>query len=776
MSNNVYPLNRPALPEAGRNQNFDSFVCSMKELAEQNAIDWEIPLDERGVALPGTAWDLRNIAKDGRPTSAVLRTFSLFPEGLDALAARDPSAPRRVDGPMSAEWQDFLKALVLEYLLVRKKSIAFVLAIGPAIRFLAAIANKEPWQVTAEDVQLTSELSDARQPSKGMSIVLQGLMTTVVDRLHLADACPLMGLVKRSKNQSEKRSKLYLAQDKLAKELAERKAEHKLPEQRAFWELVRIVFTETPKTLNDALRFAMVKVLLFMGLRVNEVALLPLDWRRTRTYLDDKGRPAGESGGISEALMVRHFAEKQGTQALYETTQFVPELLREELERTLQHVEALTAPLRATLKAQYEMQRLFPMYEPDQLVDAVEMYVRLTGNPVWAKSPSAATLACVDRYRQSWDTTELDALREHLGEATELSAAVSRYFSPENRELGLVLRDRDGNPATGRGVKGKFLRISEVEAFIHQCVPTKVPDLAPFTLDNGAKLAPWEMLFLLPKRAVGAGRGETILDPTMTFSVGVADPALLQATLGDENRGTQSLFHTYGQTDEDRKLKVKSHSLRHLQNSELFRLGIADTIITKRFNRRSVAQSYEYDHRSLAEEMDQLELPDAWTEYLGDSKALTVAKLVLAGRAEGPIVREFRRIQAEEGDEAALTFLAAEADGFHATPYGYCLNSFTVDPCPKHLECFSGCRHLSATNLPENRRNIIQLHGRLKAALEAAQARPAGTIGRDNQIAHATERLKGVEVLLSTKAGEQVFPDGPDLSKPDQRRSVLSGT
>lgn len=776
MPNSVYPLSRPAPPDSGRNQNFDTFIESMKELANLNAVDWEIPLDARGVALKGMAWDLRSIVNDGRPKAAVLRTFSLFPQALDAMHMRNPGVPRRADGPISREWQDFLKALVLEYLLVRKNGIAFVTAAATAVRALAAVADKAPWQITAEDVQLASDLADARQPSKGTSIVLQGLVSTVVDRLHLADACPLMGLVKRSTLNAARRSKLYLAQDALAKTLSERKAEEKLPEQRAFWELVRIVFTESPKTLNDALRFAMVKVLLFTGMRVGEVALLPLDWKRTRTYLDQKGRLAGESGGISEALLVRHFAEKQGTQALYETTQFVPEMFRDELERALMKVEALTAPLRATLKAQYETGRLFPMYRPDQLVGAVEMYVRLTGNPMWAKQPSDEALACVERYRQTWDPEELAGLRAALQGKNELSGAVSRYFSPEKRARGLTLRDQAGDLNPGWGVKRKFLRISDVEAFVQAAVPTKVPDLSPFTLDNGSKLAPWEMLFLLPKRAVAAGRGETILDPTMTFAVGVVDEVHLQNTLGDENRGTQSLFHIYGQSEDDRKLKLLSHSFRHLQNSELFRLGIADTIITKRFNRRSVAQSYEYDHRSLAEEMDQLELPDAWAEFLGDSKALTVAKLVRAGRAEGPIVREFRRIQAEEGDEAALTFLAAEADGFHATPYGYCLNSFTVDPCPKHLECFSGCRHLSATNLPENHRNIIQLHDKMKAALDAALARPAGTIGRDNQIAHATERIKGLEALLSTQAGEQVFPGGSDLSKPNQRRSVLSGT
>ncbi len=748
----------------------------MRNLAIQTNIEWEITLDDGGVALKDEAWDLRRIVNDGRPKTAVLRTFSLFPEAIEALAIRNPEAPMREGGPVSKEWQDFIKAVVLEYLLVRKKSIPFINALATAIRFLAVVANTPPWRVTAENVQLTCEIADERQPSKGTSIVLQGMVTTVVDRFHLFDACPLMGLVKRSKNSGERRSKFFLAQDALAKDLAERKAEQKLPEQRAFWELVRIVFTETPETLNDALRFAMVKVLIFTGLRVGEVALLPLNWKRTRTYLDSKGKPAGDSGGFSESLMLRHFAEKQGTTDLYETTQFVPEIFSEELERTLAQVAMITAPLRATLKNQYESDRLFPMYKPDALVDAIEMYVRLTGNPLWGKETSVEVAACIEKYQESWSPDALRDVQDLQRGITDLAARVSRFFSPENRAKGLVLREKDGTPNIGRGVRGKFLRVSDVEAYVREHVPTKLPDLKDFRLDNGSKMAPWEMLFLLPKRAVGAGRGDSVLDPNMTYAVGVADEVLLQAALGDISRQGQSLFAIYGKTDEDRQLKILSHSFRHLQNTELFRLGLADTIITKRFNRRSVAQSYEYDHRSLAEEMDQLELPDAWADYLGDSKAATVAKMVHAGRAQGPIVREFQRILKEEGDEAALAFLAAEADGFHATPYGHCLNSFTVDPCPKHLECFSGCRHLSATDLPENRRNLLALHGKLKLAMETVMARPASTVGRDNQIAHAKVRLEGVEKLLSTAAGDKVFPDGLDLSKPVERRSVLSGT
>lgn len=218
---------------------------------------------------------------------------------------------------------------------------------------------------------------------------------------------------------------------------------------------------------------------------------------------------------------------------------------------------------------------------------------------------------------------------------------------------------------------------------------------------------------------------------------------------------------------------LTSHTLRHLQNSELFRLGVADTIISKRFNRRSVVQSYEYDHRSLAEDLNQLELPAGVEAALGE-KASAVAKMIQMGKAKGPIVSAYKHVQETEGDAAAFEYLKAEADGFHATPYGHCLNSFTVDPCPKHLECFSGCRHLSATNLDENRAHLRTLELKLIAALEMAEEKPSNSIGRTNQIEHARTRLHGVRTLLSAREGDILFPDGPDLSKP-RKAGVMDG-
>jgi hypothetical protein len=310
------------------------------------------------------------------------------------------------------------------------------------------------------------------------------------------------------------------------------------------------------------------------------------------------------------------------------------------------------------------------------------------------------------------------------------------------------------------------LHIGELEDHIRKTTPTKISDMLSISADSGS-IQPWELLFVHPKRSLSEERNDGLCDITRYIAVSRPDPTLIGVALGDSNQRS-SLFAQYGATEEDKELQLESHKLRHLQTTELYRLGIADTIISKRYNRRSVSQSYEYDHRSLAEELEQISISEEAELMLGE-KATTVAKMIKGGKANGPIVDAFFRIQATEGEDAAYEYLRVEADGFHATPYGHCLNSFTVDPCPKHLECFSGCRHLSATNLPENRQNLIRLQGKFKSAIETIRARPSASIGWKNQLEHAEKRLSGVQALLATPAGQLVFPNGADFSLPASR-------
>jgi hypothetical protein len=768
------------------NPHYSAFIDLGKRLAHGKGLSWEMPLDETGAACDGVGWNLTLAVGDVPPPTHYLRDL-----GTDAKALALVNAERGGRGltllprrPLSPAWQDLIKAAAAEQLLFKRNTTGHVMQnVVRPLRVVATCVEKDPWQLSVDDLRNAIRIGAAIQASRKLGDLVIGVVKMILDAQHLCDAGPLYSslAVPRMKSKSAIKAKHIWSQEKLRADLEARKRGERLPERRAFWELARIVITEKPRTFMDDLRFAAVRTMIVTGMRAGEAALLPVDWKRERAYLDAKGRPAGESRGISTSLMVRHFAEKQQDDALdsrilRENTQPVPDMFRALLTETLDHVAKLTDPLRATLKLQCETGRLLPWYPADSIVPVLEVYTRMTGNPFWLDIEQELF---IERYRDSFDPVVLDELqgyqleRRRSGEV-RLTMAVYVFGNrlvKAMRDGRTGMRFRHANGSSVSHVERMkwheaHLHVGELEEHIRLETPTKVPDTAPLPLASGV-VQPWEFLFLQPKRSLAEERNEGLCDVTRYLAVNRPDPTFIGQALGDA-KNLPSLFEKYGQTDEDRGLKIESHMLRHLQNTELFRLGVADTIISKRFNRRSVAQSYEYDHRSLAEDLDQIEIPQDIEIMLGE-KTATVAKLIQGGKANGPIVDAFRRIQATEGDTAAYAYLRAEAGGFHATPYGHCLNSFTVDPCPKHLECFADCRHLSASDLPEHRQNLIRLEGKFKLAIESIKARPSTSIGWKNQLDHAEKRLAGVQKLLATPTGEHPFPDGVDLSLTRQR-------
>jgi hypothetical protein len=627
--------------------------------------------------------------------------------------------------------------------------------------------------LTTDDVVLAFETAKKVQPSGKLADLVFSVIHDILDPNHLSNNGPLGPALTRIKWHRARRARFTKSVDQFRSDLETRKHAERLPDRRAFWEFVRILFNKKPRSLLDFLRFAQGKILLFTGLRRNEVAMLPVDWKRFRDFYDVQGRSAGEFGGYSRSLMLRHFAEKQRNMnaermALFESAQDVPALFEEALTSTLDRVVASTAPLRKTLRRQVETGRILASFKESDLVLAVELYIYLTGNPLILEGFQIQPY--VDRYHSDFDPSIFDELwRAQIAQLGHgrLNPSVYMYF---NRFHGAPFRANDGCIWTGpKRWDSIYLRVGEVETFIANDLETKLSDTTPIALSNG-ELAPWEFLFLMPKRSLTDGRNEGLCDVSRYFAVGRMDAGMITGWLCLSR--ASNVFSTYGQTDEDKNLGLNPHSLRHLQNTELFRLGLADTIISKRYNRRSLAESYEYDHRSLAEELNHIELPLEVEMGLGE-KASTVARMIKGEKGKGPIVEAFLKIQRAEGEHAAFEYLRAEADGFHSTPYGYCVNSFTVNPCPTHLECFNGCRHLLATNLPENRHNLVQLETRFRVAVQTIEARKSSSIGRDNQLQHARSRLAAVQKILATPAGEQVFPEGQDLSRPKTCRSVL---
>jgi hypothetical protein len=762
------------------NPHYKSFIELGKSLALSKGLNWNFAIDGDGYAVDDAGWNLTACVGDVPPPAYYLRDLGTDSKTINVINAERAASdlvPLH-QRALSSAWQDFIKAAVIEQLLVKRNSTGYVYqSIARPLRVMGTCVEKEPWELTLDDLQHAIRTAKAVQASGKLGDLLAGLVKVILDTNHLCDAGQMYGLLGVQRVQvTSVRSRQTMSEDELRSKLEHRKRAERLPSRRAFWELVRIVMTEHPKSFMDELRFAATRTMIITGLRAGEATLLPFDWKRERTYVDAKGQAAGKVGGFSSALMLRHFAEKQqeeesDSRILRENTQPVPEMFRALLTETLERAAYITAPLRETLKLQCQTGRLLPWFRENEVVPFTDLYTRLSGNPFWLDIERDSF---INEYRKNFDPAILGELHKfqaerYLGSVRKLDMAIYVFGNRlqkqmRTNETSLRFRTSTGIPihdGARMSWSDTYLNVGELEDHIRKTTPSKMPDTLPMTADSG-EIQPWQLLFLHPKRSLAEERNDGLCDVTRYFSISRPDSRLVGVGLGDHDK-IPSLFERYGATKEDQELRLESHMLRHLQNTELFRLGVADTIISKRYNRRSVAQSYEYDHRSLAEELEQISIPEEVELLLGE-KATTVAKMIKGGKASGPIVEAFVRIQAKDGDAAAYEYLRVEADGFHATPYGHCLNSFTVDPCPKHLECFANCRHLSVTDLPENKVNLIRLESKFKAAIETIKTRPSTSIGWKNQLQHAEERLAGVRRLLDTPNGERAFPDGVDLS------------
>jgi hypothetical protein len=147
---------------------------------------------------------------------------------------------------------------------------------------------------------------------------------------------------------------------------------------------------------------------------------------------------------------MRHFAEKQritykDSNVLFETTQFVPESFQQPLIDALDQALAATAPLRMTLKRQIETGRILPTFKHSDLVNALELYTYLTGNPFVLKTEKNERQRWVDRYQQKFDASIFDDLRAQqmagIKRRRQLELAVYVYF---RRLQGIAFRTAMG--------------------------------------------------------------------------------------------------------------------------------------------------------------------------------------------------------------------------------------------------------------------------------------------------------------------------------------------
>ena len=501
------------------NDCYKSFIATAKELAAANGLRWDPPCDATGKILnEADRWDLMCLRGLPSPPNAFLAHLGYPESGLAALnlIRADRSLQPIQQKRMPTHWRDFHQAVIIHELLVKKNKPKSSFSVDQASRLLAMCADGTvPWRIDSEIVQLAYNAALRVEDSGKSAITLASLIKGTFDSLCLADRFPLARfcIPYNEKHYKERQAQVemqkdlsrnYLRVDSIRKNLNDRKRDSRLPDERAFWELVRIVFTETPLTFADAINFAQVKVAIVTGFRVGEIVSIPADWERWREYFDARGQPAGQRGGISRSLMIRNFAEKQANDegndgvVLFEAVQHVPPMFENLILETLSDVARLTQPMRENLKRQIETGRFLPDFDPDDLVHAGEMYTRLTGSPKVSREPIPRHF--IDEYQKNFDQSVLEQIRDHqLNHARAngwdnsiLHPYWSRYFVRNGRDKNSVRPlTKDGKRFRYRSTcDDVFLGVGDVEAMIRNRLPNRQSDIQPFNLDNGAKLYP----------------------------------------------------------------------------------------------------------------------------------------------------------------------------------------------------------------------------------------------------------------------------------------------
>ena len=617
-----------------------AFVQQMRDVAASRGLDWEIAVREDGIATHASDWDLRKLNGGHKKHVAGTCGFGVEIEMRTSALDAGWHEARLPDGRvLSSDAQDFLKALLVDRC-SRGRTTDNAQVIAKAARRLLSLTNMPPWELTADHFEAVLQLRPWSEKARRDFAAVGALIDTHL----LSHHCPVRpALLKR-------------VQPKLLQSLHQRQGVEKLPELPALLELTRILFHEAPATFGDAMRFGILKLAMFTGLRIEEVLTLPAECLVWEDHVDFlTGTAAGKVGGVSRSLRLRYFAEKHidgAPDVLVEAFQHVPSIFEKAVATTVQEILDLAEPARVTLRRQH----LAPADFPDSDCRTF-------------RTTRGDTVSTADRL---------------------------------------------------------FLTIGHVQ------LPLSLP------------LSPQAAIKTPVKGPLYTGLGRTV------------------------GNGSLSFFVKYGAGEKEKSFSLKPHSLRHLMNTELFRKNVPDTLITHHFGRKTVAQSYEYDHRSLAEKLDFVQLPPAASNVLpvGSTQEL-VGKMIVSGLAlKSHLGETFKRIQQDHGDEAAFSYLAANADGFHVTPYGFCTNSFSVNPCARHLKCFDQCKHFAPSGLQEHRETLEDLRAKLVSMRDAARSKPSTTVGRKNQIEHSERLIAGVAAAIDAEPHRAVFPDGPDFSMP----------
>lgn len=183
-----------------------------------------------------------------------------------------------------------------------------------------------------------------------------------------------------------------------------------------------------------------------------------------------------------------------------------------------------------------------------------------------------------------------------------------------------------------------------------------------------------------------------MLRSQLHLTVGTRPLLLWMPDLADLNfdlgggRSHTGIFERFGYRDEKGGvLKLTSHQIRHLINTEAQRVGLTDEQIAHWSGRRRVDQNAVYDHRTLEERVEQTrDVVEAVQAAIGLPASAKNGSYAV-GQWVVNVVRKPRALADIDGIQPQLSGLK--------TLYGECQHDWSFAPCEGFVKCLDCSEH-----------------------------------------------------------------------------------
>ena len=630
-------------------------------------------------------------------------------------------------GPLPHPYIDFVKALVVYF--KRTKDIGYIAIRNYVIecrRLYIILFNRNehsPHLLTRWHFEQTISLLK--------HIEYKNLFDAATYLQSIADLIDSKGIVSNPlgfRHDIKSSNSYYQYESTKSIDLNERTTNEKLPSYEALVAYAKC--TNNPINDNEEILLRTIDLLIAMGLRGNEVTYIPIDCWVEKKLVDSKGNVKADMHG--NPLMssgIRYYAEKQFQSRVHWLAKQDIPLAKRAVERLI----ILTEEVREIAKWQEDNPNRLWKYNPNDIISDIKL-IKLLG------------------------FEELIYLRGYLKRLNVL---------PIGSDRSARLRI-----STVRNGYSKLFRVGQVEQALlkklksHDVLKEKVSGESKIVLKTSD---------ILSIRFDGAFRFKRKANVMKVFPerTGLKE---INAALGSIS-SLESIFQRRSFTEADgSKIILTSHQPRHWRNTLYELAGMSNVQQALAMGRQNLTQNKAYQHTTPKE---RTKLNQEFISFNSVNDKITfLHEGVRSKSILGEITDTYHFLKKNQSIDSAELFLNTHGLAIHITPFGGCTHDFSQSPCQKHLQCWNGCSHLHRTNTPGETVRIKEQLDKSKSILKKVKSESLEEQKNDVWVKDLEKKIKNLEKAVKIRPTSptpiQLFPKGPEITKPKSKRKNSS--